>query len=168
MHFSDDKSKGLVEIDWNNQVTVSEIDISGWVSEKNALKSRSLEYKSTPIKRQQYKLSSPIRIRKYLSPVLQTPQIPIKTISPNREKIETLLLKILDKSQNKIKIKDRGSSYFKANRLGIKFPSNNYTVNLPRSLNMIKKSKQTKSLYKKKKIQPFGDRLSFVRSRLGG
>lgn len=174
MNFSDDKSKALAEMDWSNQVIISEMDISGWVSDKDELKSKSLEFRNTPIGRRKFRIPSPIRIRKYLSPVLHTPQtpltpltpqIPIKSISPNGEKIETLLIKILEKSQQKIKIKDRDNSYFKANRLGIQIPSINYTINLPRPLSMNKTSKQVKSLYKTKKIQPLVNKFSYKYAR---
>ncbi|OMJ89596.1 hypothetical protein SteCoe_8221 [Stentor coeruleus] len=146
MNFWDDKGKVLAEMEWNDHGIKSEVDVSGWAYHRNAIKSRSLEFRNTPTFRPKLMLPRPKRVRKPYSPSINTPQPMAKSISPSGEKIESLILKLLEKGQKKAKDVKFNNTYRIGNRIVTRIPFLNYKLNLPRSLNMLKAPKQVKGL----------------------
>ena len=81
--------------------------------------------------------------KKYF-PAISTPQPLPNQTNIQEEKIENLIMKLLEKSRKKVNSMKHSDTYRLGNRTLTKIPFLNYKLNLPRSLNTLKSPKHIK------------------------
>lgn len=149
MSFWDDRVKALADIGWEEGNKVLNAELSGWQEKIHSEKSKSLEIKQSQM-RPKLMIPKPIKLKKNYFPVISTPA-PVKAPPVNyvkeEEKIENLIMKLLEKSRKKAKIvKSNNSNTFNFNsRVVTRIPFLSYKLNLPRSLNTLRTPRSLKN-----------------------
>ena len=153
MNSLDDKVKALAEIGWEDNTYNLHEDISGWEERNYSSKSKSLEVRCSII-RPKLMLPKPLktRKRKYF-PAISTPQpnpLPSKNKIQEEEKIENLIMKLLERSRRKSRNEKsmRSDIYRFGSKVVTRIPFLDYRLNYPRTLNTLKSPNLTKIKFK--------------------
>jgi hypothetical protein len=138
-----DSTKELAELRWDDPYKDPNIEISGWDHQKHSYKARSLELKTLAL-RPKLMLPRAIRPKAKYTHTIYSPPPQSSMNTAEDEKVENLILKLLEKNRKKFKkLKQNNTTKF-SRRIVTRIPFLDYKLNLPRSLNMLKSPKKTK------------------------
>ena len=148
MNFLDDKVKALAEIGWEENKRNIQEDLSGWEERIYSNKSKSLEIRCNTI-RPKLMLPKPLDLRKKkYFPTVSTPQpvpLPTKNKVNEEQKIENLIMKLLERSRRKSRNEKTISADIRfSSKIVTKIPFLNYRLNYPRTLNILKSPNRTR------------------------
>lgn len=169
MNLTENQSKVLNDLAWEEPQKTIHGEISAWGQIKNNSKSKSLEIKTSTF-RPKLMLPRPIRVKKTFKQLLASPQ-PSQRVIGN-EKVEGIIFKLIEKSKKTAeKLKKIGQKCHGDKSIN-RIPFLSYKLNLPRSLNTLKTPDGKKRIIRKTVARPadnsFDYRLAGVAYTLKG